>query len=70
MPREMAEVSADDLVDLMHAVERLRRLGSASRAAADGGDPMTLFDALSEVYAASQRLVGPHLSALPASLDA
>jgi hypothetical protein len=69
MPGEMAEVSADDLDALLHAVDRLRRLGSASRDAADGGDPMTLFDALCEVYAASQRLVGPHLSVLPASLD-
>lgn len=70
MPREMAEVSADDLDALMSAVGRLRQLGIASRAAADGGDPMTLFDALCEVYAASQRLVGPRLRALPASLDA
>ena len=37
---------------------------------AEGGDAMTLFDALCEVYAASERLVGPHLSMLPASLDA
>lgn len=69
MPREIAEVSADDLDDLMHAVDRLHRLGSASRAAAEGGDAMTLFDALCEVYAASERLVGPHLGMLPASLD-
>jgi hypothetical protein len=66
----MAEVPADYLDELMHAVDRLQRLGAASRAAAEGGDAMSLFDALCEVYAASQRLVGPHRRALPTTVEA
>ena len=66
----MAEVPADYLDDLMQAVDRLQRLGAASRAAAEGGDPMTLFDALCEVYAASQRLVDPRRRALPTTVEA
>lgn len=66
----MAEVSADSLDDLMHAVDRLQELGAASCRTAEGGDAMTLFDALCEVYAASQRLIDPYRRASPTSVEA
>lgn len=53
----MVVVPADYLDDLAIAVERLQWLGTESEARAEGGDPMCLFDALCDVYAASQRLV-------------
>jgi hypothetical protein len=53
----MVVVPADYLDDLAVAVERLQWLGMESEARAEGGDPLCLFDALCDVYVASQRLV-------------
>ena len=58
----MTVVPADYLEALAVAVERLQWLGTESEAQVEGGDPMSLFDALCDVYAASQRLVLPERS--------
>ncbi|HEV7147455.1 MAG TPA: hypothetical protein VGN48_10720 [Pedococcus sp.] len=55
----MVVVPADYLDDLARAVERLQWLATESEGRAEGGDPLCLFDALREVYAASQLLVNP-----------
>jgi hypothetical protein len=57
MLQTMTAVPTDCLDNLAAAVERLRWLEAQSGASAEGGDPMSLFDALGDIYAASQRLV-------------